>query len=433
MEIIQEIGAYAGLAAIVGLALLSALYFSQARDVRRLREWAGKAPERTSEPAAQAPKVVARPVPRAPGAVTPAAQPVPAASPAAAAARPSAVGVGATVATGPAAATPAAARVAEAPGQADTAGGGADDNGVSQDTMAHPPPAEPVEDEEDPSIDSADAGVDTEDEEEDASVDSASAPVDTDDEGAYDDDYDDYDEEDEYDEETGDRPAVGAPVAAAPVTAAPRRPVPPPPITAAGSGQSGVTTGGTILPPYERSRPGGDPWHRRVFSSPGRAVAVIAAAVLVLAAATLGGLQLAKDDEGGAGGSAERSQATQAGGTNGQGAAGGANGSQPKGQPAVDPASVTVAVLNGTTVQGLAQDVGDTVAGEGYQVGTVSNFTDQTRAESVVLFAPGAEREASDVMRRLKIGQREPIDSSSQSLAGDASVVVLVGADMSQR
>ncbi|MBA2420407.1 MAG: hypothetical protein H0V57_04685, partial [Thermoleophilaceae bacterium] len=47
MEILQEIGAYAGLAAVLGLAVLSALYFSQARDVRRLREWAGRAPERT--------------------------------------------------------------------------------------------------------------------------------------------------------------------------------------------------------------------------------------------------------------------------------------------------------------------------------------------------------------------------------------------------
>ena len=68
MEIIQEIGSYAGLAAILGLAVLSALYFSQARDVRRLRDWAGRAPERTSEPAAQPTRVVARPVPKPPGA-----------------------------------------------------------------------------------------------------------------------------------------------------------------------------------------------------------------------------------------------------------------------------------------------------------------------------------------------------------------------------
>jgi hypothetical protein len=49
--LIEQIGSYAGLAAIPGLAVLSALYFSQARDVRRLREWAGRAPERAAEQA----------------------------------------------------------------------------------------------------------------------------------------------------------------------------------------------------------------------------------------------------------------------------------------------------------------------------------------------------------------------------------------------
>ena len=78
MEIVQEIGSYAGLAAIFGLAVLSALYFSQARDVKRLREWAGRAPERAPEPAqrtAAAPvgqSTGVRPVPRAPGQTTPA-------------------------------------------------------------------------------------------------------------------------------------------------------------------------------------------------------------------------------------------------------------------------------------------------------------------------------------------------------------------------
>src|SRR5215217_4266458 len=47
---LQDIGSYAGLAAVVGLAVLSALYFSQARDVKRLRDWAGRAPERAAEP-----------------------------------------------------------------------------------------------------------------------------------------------------------------------------------------------------------------------------------------------------------------------------------------------------------------------------------------------------------------------------------------------
>ena len=68
MEIIEQIGSYAGLAAIVGLAVLSALYFSQARDVKRLREWAGRAPERAAQPPVPAPqRVVAQPQPKPAG------------------------------------------------------------------------------------------------------------------------------------------------------------------------------------------------------------------------------------------------------------------------------------------------------------------------------------------------------------------------------
>src|SRR5438874_349042 len=46
MVLIERVGAYVGLASFLGLAILALLYFSQARDVRRLREWAGRAPER---------------------------------------------------------------------------------------------------------------------------------------------------------------------------------------------------------------------------------------------------------------------------------------------------------------------------------------------------------------------------------------------------
>lgn len=49
MELIKEIGAFAGLAAFLGLAVLAMLAFSQGRDIRRLREWAGSAPERDNE------------------------------------------------------------------------------------------------------------------------------------------------------------------------------------------------------------------------------------------------------------------------------------------------------------------------------------------------------------------------------------------------
>ena len=98
------------------------------------------------------------------------------------------------------------------------------------------------------------------------------------------------------------------------------------------------------------------------------------------------------------------------------------------------PGNVTVAVLNGTTVPGLAKQVGDEVESHGFRLGTVANTADQEqqRAESVVLFAPGHVREARAVNKRLGIGQREPIDAASQELAGDATVVVIAGADLSQ-
>jgi hypothetical protein len=38
MDVIEQVGAFAGLAAFLGLAVLALLYFAQARDVRRLRE-----------------------------------------------------------------------------------------------------------------------------------------------------------------------------------------------------------------------------------------------------------------------------------------------------------------------------------------------------------------------------------------------------------
>jgi hypothetical protein len=46
VHVIEQIGAFAGLAAFFGFALLALLAFSQGRDLRRLREWAGSAPER---------------------------------------------------------------------------------------------------------------------------------------------------------------------------------------------------------------------------------------------------------------------------------------------------------------------------------------------------------------------------------------------------
>ncbi len=44
-----KVGAIAAFAALLGIAMLSLLVFSQAREIKRLREWAGRAPERAAE------------------------------------------------------------------------------------------------------------------------------------------------------------------------------------------------------------------------------------------------------------------------------------------------------------------------------------------------------------------------------------------------
>jgi hypothetical protein len=48
-DLIDRIGPYLGIAAFLGLAILAFLIIQQAREVRRLREWAGRAPERATE------------------------------------------------------------------------------------------------------------------------------------------------------------------------------------------------------------------------------------------------------------------------------------------------------------------------------------------------------------------------------------------------
>ena len=49
LRLIEQIGSFAGLAAFLGLGVLALLSFAQGRDLRRLRDWAGSAPERDAE------------------------------------------------------------------------------------------------------------------------------------------------------------------------------------------------------------------------------------------------------------------------------------------------------------------------------------------------------------------------------------------------
>src|ERR1039458_4812145 len=89
---VTQVGALAAFAALLGIAILSLLVFSQARELRRLREWAGRAPERAAEgeqrvsaeaaARVQQPSVSVQPVRPVPRAVPINARPVPATGPA---------------------------------------------------------------------------------------------------------------------------------------------------------------------------------------------------------------------------------------------------------------------------------------------------------------------------------------------------------------
>jgi predicted alpha/beta-fold hydrolase len=95
---------------------------------------------------------------------------------------------------------------------------------------------------------------------------------------------------------------------------------------------------------------------------------------------------------------------------------------------------VTVSVLNGTSVTGLARQIGDDLESRGFQIGNVTNATAEggERAESAALYVGGARREARAVARALDISQIEAASPEIEQLAGGASVIVVVGLDKTQ-
>ena len=327
MDIVQEIGAYAGFAAVLGLAVLSALYFSQSRDLRQLREWVAQGRARVPEQAAPAAAVPQRRVtaPHTPVAA-PQAMPAGAPRPAAAPVRPGAV--------------PASARQA-------TASGGA------------PAPAP-------------------------ASASGATA--------------------------VGARPPAPANTRPpAPATARPAAPVP------GSQGQRTAPRGPVVRPVPGQTSSSERPAQRRGLRGMApRYVALVAAGVLIVGGGlAFGVMQLLSDDNSPQAASSKTPDARAGGGP-------------------VEPGSVTVSVLNGTTVLGLPAQVGDEVESAGFQRGNVANASEQARPESAVQYRAGQREAARAVAKALEIATVEPIDPQSQSLAGDASVVVIVGADQTQ-
>ena len=379
---IEKIGAYAGFAAIPGLAVLALLYFSQAREVRRLREWAGRAPERAQELQGR----VAEPAAGAAQGRRAGGQPI-SARPGTAAARAGGSG-------------PPAAAPAQPPRPAPAATGAQAAQPVSPRAAAGSPPPAAGADEPPPAggsnavVTPAPAGV--------AAAGAARVEPDA---GAVRDGA-------ENDHRPEGPPAPGVPTPAA--------------------GGGATQTGAPVATPLRTARPtatlprrqpdGGTYAARRLPSQPpeppgstGRRRAVAVAAAVALAAA----IALAVVVITGTGGGGHSAGAAHAGPARGVSPAG----------PVVR-SRTTVAVLNGTTVPGLASKVATELERGGFRRGSVTNAADQQRPSTTVDYAPGFQRAAREVGTMLRVPHVAPIDAGTQAIAGpQAGVVVTVGTD----
>jgi hypothetical protein len=236
-------------------------------------------------------------------------------------------------------------------------------------------------------------------------------------------------------------PPVAAPPGPPPSTAAAGAngttrvaPPPPPPVGPPTDGPaprvalrpSGAPPGRPVGPP---SRSTGEPPQRRRVSRVAIALLgalVVAAAVVVLLVVT------------GASGSSSSSSSTIASQTTAAQRAG-----RHRRTPAstvVTPASVTVAVLNGTSTNNLAHDVMAKLTAAGYKPGSTGNSSDNQLTSTIVGFTqPAYRRDALAVAKSLNLGPASvqgvsqgdrAAACSAAPTACPAQVVVTVGADL---
>jgi hypothetical protein len=119
------------------------------------------------------------------------------------------------------------------------------------------------------------------------------------------------------------------------------------------------------------------------------------------------------------------------------GAANGSGAATPSKTPAkVDRKAVPLAVLNGTTVTGLARGAADKLTQKGYNEPNVvtNDTTNQARPTTQVFYEPKARAAALDVAKILGVpsSQVKAMDANARALADRAQVAVFVGADKAQ-
>lgn len=377
---VEKYGVYVGLAAFFGLAVLTVLYFAQARELKRLREWAGRAPERALELEQRLAGQAA--VAQAPGPVR--SQPIAAPVPAAGA---SVVRRGTTVhpaaAAIPLAANAGAAPTIAAPVTATATTAAVAAPAVSGGAQAPAPPEPP----------SPKPGGDA-----------ASAPPN----GA---------------------PAAGEiRLADRPAPPPPPAPVLPKPATAAAAP---LRAG---LPPARRPvtsaastsarRPG-------AAGSPGRSRRSGALVVGLIVAALAGVVFLGTRFIGGDNEPPTTGNQVEEGPAASPTAAGSAGSANPPRSVASTRKVTTVAVLNGTQTPGLAANLLERLSGSGYaEGGKTGNAPEQSISTTTVYFAEGQRRQAADAARIIGGADLKPMDSATQALAGpNAKLLVIAGSD----
>jgi len=431
---VEQIGAYGGLASVIGLGVLALLYFAQAREVKRLREWAGRAPERAAEVEQRVlvdaqRRVVAQPQ-------TPAAQVAATPAGAAPAARLPTAGLTGEAATRAAAAAIAAARATHppavgSPGQLARPSVPLTGTPATQAPAEQPGGATPGSVPPAPgSVPAAPGAVPA------ASATSASAPAAS-------------PSAEKPASPTPQVPTPANPVASTPTSAAAlaasrptatassssaapakTRVVGQSPPAANGAGQETRESAAArpIPPPPAPPAPpvttppadDGDGSHR------GRMLAIIGGA---LGLALIVGLivMLAGGDDPAPStrstiGTAPTSQPEQSGG-----------GSRSQ-TASVVRGDTTTAVLNGTNQAGLASTVQTKLTKAGFEKGEVADNVDQTLAETAIYFTAGNERAAKDVAKVIGVSSSavQPEDRNVAVATSGADVVVTVGADLSK-
>lgn len=95
---------------------------------------------------------------------------------------------------------------------------------------------------------------------------------------------------------------------------------------------------------------------------------------------------------------------------------------------AIDPADVEVAVLNGTSINGLAGKVASDIEASGYKVGAITN-TAPGAERTEVFYADGQKPASQKVARDLGVDKVAPLERDLRELAAGADVVVVAGED----